>query len=92
MLDQFLRGHSSRVCDISCLLIGLSNVFAMVARARAFGVCARVCVRESARAFVCVLLLRCCNENSQTYFVNIQPFINIHVTKRYMYTSTTTSK
>ena len=28
--------------------------FAMVARARAFGVCARVCVRESVRAFVCV--------------------------------------
>ena len=66
--------------------------FAMVARARAFGVCAHVCVRESVRAFVCVLLLRCYNENSQTYFCKHPTFINIHVTKRYMYTSTTTSK
>ena len=66
----------------------------MVARARACGVRAPVCVRESVDAFVCVcvLLSRCCNENSQTNFCKHPTFINIHVTKRYMYTSTTTSK
>ena len=66
----------------------------MVARARACGVRARVCVRESVRAFVyvCVLLSSCCYENSQTYFCKHPTFINIHVTKRYMYSSTTTSK
>ena len=68
----------------------------MVARARACGVRARVCVRESVRAFVCVcvcaLLSRCCNENLQTYFCKHPIYINIHVTKRYMYTSTMTSK
>ena len=51
-------------------------------------VCTRVCacVRESVRALVCVcvLLSRCCNENSQTYFCKHPTFINIHVTKRYI--------
>ena len=63
----------------------------MVARARACGVCRRVLVRESVLAFVCVLLLRCFNENSQTYFCKHPTFINIHVTKGYMYTSTTST-
>ena len=60
-------------------------------RARACGVRARVCVRDSVCAFGCVLLSRCCNENSQTIFCKHPTFINIHVTKRYMHTSTTTS-
>ena len=64
----------------------------MVARARACGVRARVCMRESVRAFMCGLLSRCCDENSQTYFCKHPTFINIQVTMRYMYTSTTTSK
>ena len=29
MLDQFLRGHSSRVCDISCLDIHLSRIMSI---------------------------------------------------------------
>ena len=42
---------------LASLLIGLSvDFFAMVARARACGVHARVCVRESVRAFVCVIV------------------------------------
>ena len=64
----------------------------MVARARVYGVGTCVCVRDSVRAFVCVLLLRCCNENSQTYFCEHPTVINIHLTKRYMYTSSMTSK
>ena len=77
------------------LLIGLSvEFFAMVARVRACGVreCVRACVRVCVRLCVCVLLSRRCNENSQTLFCKHPTFINIHVTKQYMYTSTTTSK
>ena len=67
----------------------------MVARARACGVRAHVCVRESVCAFVCVCVCYCqvaVTKNSQTYFCKHPTFINIHVTKRYMYSSTTTSK
>ena len=41
----------------SSLLIGLSvDFFAMVALARECGVCAHVCMHESMRAFVCVIV------------------------------------
>ena len=76
------------------LLIGLSvDFFAMVA-VHVRVVCARLCacVRVCVRACVCVLLSTCCNENSQTYFCKHPTFINIHVTKRYMYTTTMTSR
>ena len=74
------------------LLIGLSVDFLRWWHVRV--VCARVCayVRVCVRLCVCVLLSRCCNENSQTCFCKHPTFINIHVTKRYMNTSTTTSK
>ena len=86
------QAQNNRDVLFASLLIGSSvNYFAMVARAHVCDVCARVCVRESLCAFVCVLLLRCCNENSQTYFCKHPTLLNIHVTKRYTYTSTTTS-
>ena len=60
----------------------------MVARARACDVQARVCVREGVCAFVCV----CYCQDAVTKVHKPITFINIHVTKRYMYTSTTTFK
>ena len=59
------------------LLIGLSvDFFAMVARARAraCGVRARVCVRESVRAFVCACYCQdAVTKIHKHIFVNIQP-------------------
>ena len=48
----------------------------MVARARACGVRARVCVRESVRACVCVCVCYCQDAVTKIHkpiFVNIQP-------------------
>ena len=61
--------------------------------ARACGVRARVCERESVRAFVCVCYCQdAVTKIHKPIFVKHPTFINIHVTKRYMYTFTTTSK
>ena len=60
----------------SSLLIGLSVIFfAMVARARACGVCVQLCVCYCKDVVT---------KNSQTYFCKHPTFISIHVTKRYM--------
>ena len=60
-MDRQTDGQAQNNRDnvlFTSLLIGLSvDFFAMVARARACGVRARVCVRESVRAFVCVCVI-----------------------------------
>ena len=65
----------------------------MVARASACGVRARVCVRESVHAFVSLCYCQdAVTKIHKPIFCKHPTFINIHFTKRYMYTSTTTSK
>ena len=61
--------------------------------ARACGVRACVCVLECVRAFVCVCYCQdAVTKIHKPIFCKHPTFINILVTKRYMYTSTTTSK
>ena len=59
-MDRKTDGQAQNNRDnvlFASLLIGLSvDFFAMVARALVCGVLARVCVRESVRAFVCVIV------------------------------------
>ena len=59
--DRLTDGQAQNNRDnvlFASLLIGLSvDFFSMVARARACGVRARMCVRESVRAFVCVCVI-----------------------------------